>query len=441
MTRHFTVVRLEGFEPPTLGSVDRCSDPLSYSRPGNASYPVPAGPYHTVMGARDLSDLIARVSPSLTELRHDLHAHPEVGFAEHRTTEVIRERLSAIGLAVAPTTTATGAVASLAGTRPGRRVLLRADIDALPVAETRDLPFRSTQPGVMHACGHDVHTAALLGAAEVLSQLEDRPGTFTFVFQPAEEALGGARTLIEDGLLERHPCDAVVGAHVTSLVPLGIVAVREGITMSRADAFRIVLEGEGGHGALAGDGSNVLIAAGFVLTRLREVVADLSYQTTPLACSAGMVRAGTANNVVPRRAEVSGTLRTFTPDQTAQARARLDALLAEIAATTGVRARLEVTGSSPAVVNDPALTHLATAAARRVVGDNHVVEIAPTSTSDDISEFLERVPGCYLFVGGALADGTSGTHHSGDFAVEDAAVTIQAHVLAAAALAMAEPVT
>ncbi|MGC8499217.1 MAG: M20 metallopeptidase family protein [Acidimicrobiales bacterium] len=391
------------------------------------------------MSARELSDLIARAAPSLTELRHDLHAHPEVGFAEHRTTEVIRERLSTLGLVVAPTTTATGAVTTLTGTRPGRRVLLRADIDALPVAEARDLPFRSTQPGVMHACGHDVHTAALLGAAEVLSHLEDRPGTFTFVFQPAEEALGGARTLIEDGLLERHPCDAVLGAHVTSLVPVGVVAVRPGIAMSRADAFRIVLEGQGGHGALAGDEGNVLIAAGSVLTRLREVVADLSYETTPLACSAGIVRAGTANNVVPRRAEVAGTLRTFTAEQTAQARARLDVLLAEIAATTGVRAHLEITGSSPAVVNDPALTALATAATRSVVGDSHVVEMAPTSASDDISEFLECVPGCYLFVGGALADGTSGPHHSGDFAVEDAAVAIQAHVLAAAALALAEP--
>ncbi len=391
------------------------------------------------MTARELSDLIAQATPSLTELRHDLHAHPEVGFAEHRTTEVIRERLSSLGLAVAPTTMATGAIASLAGTRPGRCVLLRADIDALPVAEVRDLPYRSTQPGVMHACGHDVHTAALLGAAEALSRLADRPGSFTFVFQPAEESLGGARTLIEDGLHDRHPCDAVVGAHVTSLVPVGIVAVRPGIAMSRADAFRIVLEGEGGHGALAGDTGNVMIAAGHVLTRLREVVADLSYETAPLACSAGIVRAGTAANVVPRRAEVAGTLRTFTPEQTVEARARLDALLAEIATSTGVRAHLEITGSSPAVVNDPDLTRLATAAARSVVGDDHVIEMAPTSASDDISEFLQRVPGCYLFVGGALADGTSGMHHSGDFAVEDAAVAIQAHVLAAAALAMAEP--
>ena len=222
-------------------------------------------------------------------------------------------------------------------------------------------------------------------------------------------------------------------------MPVGIVAVRPGIAMSRADAFRIVLEGEGGHGALAGDTGNVMIAAGHVLTRLREVVADLSYETAPLACSAGIVRAGTAANVVPRRAEVAGTLRTFTPEQTVEARARLDALLAEIATSTGVRAHLEITGSSPAVVNDPDLTRLATAAARSVVGDDHVIEMAPTSASDDISEFLQRVPGCYLFVGGALADGTSGMHHSGDFAVEDAAVAIQAHVLAAAALAMAEP--
>ncbi len=434
------MVRLEGFEPPTLGSVDRCSNPLSYSRAGRPSYPVPAGavPYHTSVSDHTLRELLEQATPGIVELRHDLHAHPEIGFAEHRTTEVIRERLSALGLLVAPTTTATGAVATLAGTRPGRRVLLRADIDALPVSEVRDLPYRSTQPGVMHACGHDVHTAALLGVAEVLSRVEDRPGSYTFVFQPAEEALGGARALIDDGLLERHPSDVVLAGHVTSLVPVGFVAVRAGTAMSRAEAFRIVLEGEGGHGALAGPEGNVMIALGHVLSRLGEVVADLSYDTAPLACSAGLVRAGTANNVVPARAEVAGTLRTFTPEQTAQAHDRLDALLAEIGAATGVRVTREVTGMSPAVVNDPDVTPMAADAARAVVGDDHVLTMAPTTASDDISEFLERVPGCYLFVGGALADGSSGMHHSPDFAIEDAAAPIMAHVLAAGALVLAE---
>ncbi|HQU27307.1 MAG TPA: amidohydrolase, partial [Acidimicrobiales bacterium] len=266
--------------------------------------------------ATDLDRLLDAAEPAMVEIRHDLHAHPELAFAEHRTTEVVSARLVELGWTLHPSPTATGAVATLDGARPGRRVMLRADIDGLPVEEAVDVPWRSVVPGVMHACGHDVHTAALLGVAEVLARAREHlAGSYTLVFQPAEEAIGGARAMIAGGLLEDHPVDALVGAHATSVVPLGFVATRPGILMSRGTLWRIRLEGPGGHGAMASTRGNVVLAACALAPRLGEVVEDLAYDGTGCACSAGVLAAGTKENVVPTSAHLAGTLRTFTEDQ------------------------------------------------------------------------------------------------------------------------------
>ncbi len=385
-----------------------------------------------------LASRIDRARDAMVALRHDLHAHPELSFAEHRTTAVIRDRLTELGWKVAPSPTDTGAIATFAGTRPGRRVLLRADIDGLPVTEERDLPYRSVHDGVMHACGHDVHTAAMLGVADVLAHTTDLPGTFTIVFQPAEEGPGGARAMIDGGVLQRHPADAVVGGHVTSLFPVGVVATRPGVVMSRATAFQVGLSGRGGHGALAGTEGNVVLAVGELATRLSEVVTALEFDGARCACSAGVIQAGTANNVMPRTALVLGSLRTFTDAQYDEAVARLTALLDDLESTFAVRCELSLTDATPAVVNDPDVTAVVSAAARSVVGDGFVDGLPPTSASDDVAEFLNRIPGCYVFIGGALADGTSGSHHGPDFAVDDAAVSVMAHVLSASAIALAE---
>ena len=385
----------------------------------------------------DLAPLIERATPAMVAMRHDLHAHPELAFAEHRTTAVIRDRLLALGWTVAPSPTETGAIATLTGRRPGRRVLVRADIDALPVQEERDLPYRSTIDGVMHACGHDVHTAALLGVADVLAHVTDLPGSYTLLFQPAEEGLGGARAMIDNGVLTRHPADVVIGGHVTSLAPTGFVGSRAGTAMSEATAWRIELEGRGGHGAMAGAEGNVVLAVSHLASRLGDVVEGLALDGVNCACSAGIIQAGTANNVVPRTALLSGSLRTFTGDQLAEATARLGNLLDDVERAFAVRCALSVTGGTPAVVNDPAVFETVMASARRVLGDEHVLTMPPTPASDDISELLNRVPGCYIFVGGALADGTSGSHHGPDFAVEDASVPVMAHVLSESAIALA----
>jgi amidohydrolase len=339
---------------------------------------------------------------------------------------------------LAPCPTITGAIATLKGARPGRRVMLRADIDALPVREERQLTYRSVNEDVMHACGHDVHTAGLLGVADVLAQRrDDLAGEFTVVFQPAEEGLGGARAMIEGGLLDRHPVDALIGAHVTSLAPVGLVATRPGILMSEALAIAVDVRGKGGHGAMASVEGNVILAISALAPRLGEIVAGIEYEGTSCACSAGVLHAGTANNVVPRLGELRGTLRTFTSEQQREAMARLDALLDDIQRTFTVNCSLELIEGTPAVVNDSAITTSVVASAATVVGAPNVLTIAPTSPSDDISEFLNRIPGCYMFIGGGLADGSSGMHHSPDFAVDDGACRVVAGVLAASAVDLA----
>jgi amidohydrolase len=388
----------------------------------------------------ELPGLLDGANESMVELRHDLHAHPELAFEEHRTTKVIRERLRVLGWELARCPTETGAVAVLKGGHTGKRVMIRADIDGLPVLEESPLPFRSVNEGIMHACGHDVHAAALLGVADVLSQRQvDLPGEYTLIFQPAEEGGGGARTMIEGGVLDEHPADYVIGAHVTSLAPVGLIGTRPGILMSDARSLTIEIRGKGGHGAMASTDGNVVLAVSELAPRLGEVVDGLTYEGTNCACSAGVIHAGTANNVVPRNAHLKGTLRTFTPDQRSQALGRLATILQEIEEKFAVACALELGEGTPAVNNDSRVAQRVLQSASRHAGPANVVSFPPASPSDDVSEFLNRIPGCYMFVGGARPDGTSGMHHSPDFSVDDASCRAVAGVLAACAVDLAQP--
>lgn len=385
----------------------------------------------------DLPELFDRAYPSMVEIRHDLHTHPELSFAEHRTSALVRERLEALGWELRPCPTETGAVARIVGARPGRRVMIRADIDALPIVEETGLAFSSLNEGVMHACGHDVHTASLLGVAEVIAQRRDQlAGEFVLVFQPAEEVIGGARAMIEAGLLIDNPADVVIGAHITSLAPVGVVGSRAGTLMSAGLTLSVHLSGRGGHGAMASTAGNVVLAVSALAPRLSEVVEGLTFEGTGCACSAGVINAGTKNNVVPRHALLRGTLRTFTPEQRETAVARLENLIADVAARFEVAGELRIDDSVSAVVNDPSVTARVMANAATVPGAI-VVTLPPVTPSDDVSEFLTRIPGCYLLIGGGLDDGTSGMHHSPDFSIDDRACWTQAAVLASAAVDLA----
>jgi amidohydrolase len=390
--------------------------------------------------ADDLPSLLDATMATTVELRHDLHAHPELSFDERRTTDVITQRLLDLGFELRPCPTATGAVARLVGAKPGKRVMIRADIDALPVHEESGVSFASRNDGVMHACGHDVHTASLLGVADVLARRHSElAGEFTLLFQPAEEVIGGASAMIDGGVLEQNPVDVVIGAHVTSLAPVGVIATRAGVLMSDGQTLSVHINGRGGHGAMATIEGNVVLAVSHLAPRLGDVVDGLVYQGTNCACSAGVLMAGTANNVVPRHALLRGTLRTFTPDQKDEALGRLRALHAEVDATFSVRCDLQLDEGTPAVVNDPDVAARVVASAGGVVGEQQVLTFPPVTPSDDVSEFLRRVPGCYLFVGGALADGSSGAHHSPEFSIDDGACRVQTGVLVQSAVDLAQP--
>jgi amidohydrolase len=387
----------------------------------------------------DLPSMLSSAYEPMVEIRHDLHAHPELAFREHRTTQVVRDRLTQLGWELATCPTETGAVAVLHGAKPGKRVMLRADIDALPVTEERELSYASLNEGVMHACGHDVHTASLLGVADLLRQRrDDLSGVFTMIFQPAEEGLSGAQAMIDGGVLDDHPADFVIGAHVTSVLPLGLVATRAGVLMSQANAITIDIAGKGGHGAMSSVEGNVVLAVSALAPRLSEVVIGLEFEGGICACSAGVIHAGTANNVVPRHAVLRGTLRTFTPDHYVEAMTRLAAITREIGEHFGVQCVLSLGDATPAVVNDATVAQRVVATASDIVGAANVLDLPPVSPSDDMSEFLNRIPGCYMFIGGALPDGTSGQHHSPDFAVDDEACRTFASVLASCAVELAQ---
>jgi amidohydrolase len=379
------------------------------------------------------------VFDQMVDLRRAVHRRPELAFEEHATTALIRDHMASLGIDEALRVTETGGIFAMDGGRPGRTVVLRGDIDALPVQEPSTArSWRSEVEGLMHACGHDVHVGSVLGAASVLaSRREDLPGRYIFLFQPGEEALCGGRAMVEGGALRVMEGARLVGFHVTSVIPTGMVAVRAGITMSEAHSLRITLRGPGGHGAVPTATGDVIRATASLVGRLGSVVEGLSYEGTDCVCNAGTLRAGTAVNVVPTSAVVTGTLRTFTDAQRVDAVGRLERLCAEVAAEQGVSVDLELPEHTPAVVNDPAAVDLVEAEAKAVLGDPAVLRMPPASPSDDVSEFLNHLPGCYFFVGGAAADGSSGVHHSPSFYVEDESLRVGASVLVRGALALA----
>jgi amidohydrolase len=381
---------------------------------------------------------VAALYDEMVDTRRALHRRPELSFEEHATSAMIRDRMAALDIGELARVTETGGIFALEGGRPGRSVVLRADIDALPIQEAATTPFHSDVDGTMHACGHDVHVASLLGIAGALgAHREELPGRYIFLFQPAEEALCGAKRMVEGGALDVMTGARLVGFHVTSQIPTGVVALREGIAMSEAHALRITLVGPGGHGAIPTAKGDVIKATADLVSRLGSVAAGMTYEGANCVCSAGMLSAGTAVNVVPTTATISGTLRTFTDEQRAEAFLRLRAVCDVIADSHGVHVELAFPEHTPQVVNDGAVTDLVEAASREWLGPEHVIRMPPSSPSDDVSEFLNHLPGCYFFVGGANAEGTSGMHHSPTFSVEDASLRVGAGVVLRSAIAMA----
>lgn len=345
------------------------------------------------------TDFITR----LTELRRDIHRHPETAFEEVRTSGIVAERLQAMGIEIHRGLGKTGVVGTLKGRHPGdRTIALRADMDALFIEEQTGLTHASEVPGKMHACGHDGHTTMLLGAAEKLAADPEFAGTVHFIFQPAEEGLGGARVMIEDGLFELFPCDAVYGVHNGPKEPLGKVQTRAGAFMSAGDTWEVIFEGTGGHGAMPHAATDPTVPAGQFIAALSQIISRKVPATESAVISVGHIDAGAYDspNIIPSRVVVRGTARSYRPEVRDILEQSIGAFATSCAAPHGTTARLIYTRRYPPLINTAAEVQRAVAAARATVGAEAVDPEAPLAGgSEDFSFMLEKVPGAYVMIG------------------------------------------
>ena len=381
--------------------------------------------------------LTAEQSQSLIELRRDFHRHPEVAHQEHRTASIVADRLRELGLEQVRTGVGqTGVVGLLRGERPGRTVMLRADIDALPLTEAdRGQAYRSVEQGRHHACGHDGHVAILLTVADVLAARRgELAGNVLFVFQPAEERVGGAAGMLADGALDPQP-DACFGLHLWNEIEVGRVDVRAGPIYASADAFVIQLTGSGGHAAMPHQVPDPVLASAQLIVALQTLVSRETPPLEPAVLTIGSIHGGTAPNIIPARVELQGTLRVFDPALRERLLHRMAELTQGIATTFRVQSELRMTDACPACINDPAMADLVAGVARRVVGPHNTLGETRTTGADDMSLFLDAVPGCYFFVGSANHErGLDSPHHSPTFDFDERALEVGVQMLTSVAL-------
>jgi hippurate hydrolase len=355
--------------------------------------------------------------PELAAIRQDIHAHPELGMEETRTAALVARELRALGIEVTEGVGKLGVVGTIRGTRPGNRsVGLRADMDALQITEQTGKPYASRTTGVMHACGHDGHTTMLLGAARWLARNRDFAGTVHLIFQPAEEGRGGARAMIEDGLFERFPCDAVYGLHNAPRMPMGVFGTRPGPALAASDRFIVTFRGTGGHGGstphLATDVT--VVQAHFVLA-LQTIIGRNVSALDSAVLSVGSIQGGSpvSPNVMPAELTITGTARSYTAAVRELLERRIRELAAGLAASYGVTADVTYRRGTPATVNHPEQTEIAFRAARAVVEEKAVTTIPPVTGAEDFALMLEARPGAFMFLGaGTGPDGRSPEVHT-----------------------------
>ncbi len=345
-------------------------------------------------------DHIRRYQGELAAFRQDLHAHPELGLEEHRTADRVAAALEALGIEVHRGVGKTGVVGVLRSGNGQGRIGLRADMDALPIEEANDLPYKSGTPGVMHACGHDGHTTMLLGAARYLAETRDFNGTVHFIFQPGEEGIGGALAMLDDQLFERFPCDAVFGMHNRPGMPIGEYAICPGAAMAGGAFFDIAIEGKGSHGAHPEQSVDPVLTACHIGAALQSVVSRNIAPTETAVLSVTRIVSGDAYNVVPQSARMSGTARAFKPEVMDRIEERMRRVLDGVAAGFGATATLDFRRIFAPLNNDPVHTVEYADAAADLVGEPAVNRTkGPTMGSEDFAFMMEKVPGAYILVG------------------------------------------
>ncbi|MCS7088473.1 MAG: amidohydrolase [Thermoflexales bacterium] len=394
------------------------------------------------MNTLDL-EAIKRESEALAEriiaIRRDLHQHPELAFEETRTAGIVAEALAALGYEVQTGVGKTGVVGLMEG---GRRVarpvtlLLRFDMDALPIHEEADVPFKSAVPGKMHACGHDAHTAIGIGVATLLARQRSAwGGTVKFVFQPAEEIVSGALAMIQDGVLENPRPDHTLSLHMWADEEVGIIGVTEGAALAASAAFTITLRGRGSHGAAPHLGRDPIVAAAQLITALQTIVARNVPPLESGVVTIGSIHGGSAPNIIPDSVELRGTLRAFSEAVMQHLRARLESIVHHVAAAMEVEASLSFSNGTPPTVNDPHIGKLVREIAAAVFGAERVRSDYRTMGAEDCSFFLQAAPGAYVFIGaGNKAKGITEPHHSPRFQIDEDALPIGVALMTAAAI-------
>jgi amidohydrolase len=377
-------------------------------------------------------------SADLTGWRRHLHQHPELGFEEFETTEWLARKLEEWQI---PFTrpTPTGLVGVIEGSRPGRIVAVRADIDALPIVEENSFGFVSGRTGVMHACGHDGHTAVLLGLARFLSENRDFPGRVKLLFQPAEEKPpGGAKAFVEAGVLD--DADACIGLHLISDIPVGNATICDGPMMANADGFTARIQGRGGHGASPHETIDAVMVACNAVVNLQTVVARKIDPIRPAVISVGAIHAGTTFNVIADTAELKATVRSFQDDVRQKLHDEIKLTLEATCAMYGATVDFQYQWGYPAVVNDPEIAGAMRTAAGAVLGAEHVHVAEPTMGGEDFAYYTRKLPAAFLFVGCGNAEvGANWAHHHPRFTIDEASLPHGMEILGRAALKLLEP--
>src|SRR5687768_8140275 len=414
---------------------------LSVSAPMTAQTGQAANPL-----AGEVDRLATEINPQVVAWRRDFHQHPELGNQETRTAKVIADELRKLGFDVTTGVAGTGVVGVLKGGRPGPVVALRADMDALPVTEQVDVPFKSTakaewngqQVGVMHACGHDNHMAIQLGTATVLAKLRDRlPGTVKLIFQPAEEGPGGAEPMIKENVLENPKVDAIFGLHVFPF-PAGSISYRPGPLMASADNFTIRIKGRQTHGAIPWGGIDPIVIGAQIVTALQTIISrTVNITEAPAVVTVGRFTAGNRSNIVPEEAELEGTVRAFDENVRKDIHDRIRNLATNIAEGAGATAAVEFGLGYPVTRNDPALTERMAPTLRRVAGESNVRLASLTGTAEDFSFFQQKVPGMFIFLGVTPRDQDytrAPQNHSPLFFADESALPVGVRVMSHLAL-------
>ena len=361
-----------------------------------------------------IKDEIKRDHDLLTEWRRDFHAHPELAFEEERTAGLVAERLESFGVEVSRGLAKTGVVGKLTTGTGNRAIALRADMDALPMDEGNDFEYASKTPGKMHGCGHDGHTTMLLGAAKYLAETKDFDGTVYFVFQPAEEAEGGAEVMVKEGLFEKFPVEAIYGMHNWPGMPVGEFAIAPGPMMAAFDVFDLVIRGQGSHGAMPHQGVDSIVVASQVVSALQSITSRNTDPIDALVVSVTQIHGGAAYNIIPDEVILRGTVRSFREEVRDMVEPAVKRIADGVCAAYGATAELHYEKRYPATVNSVEETELAAEAATKIVGSEAINRSpVPSMGSEDFAYMLREKPGSYVWVGNGAGEGGCMLHNPG----------------------------